>query len=134
MRDGYTESGFVEVQGDAAAAEAERLPPAALSTVAGADKDEPRNFLVLASYQVAMRVGWIFKTESIIMPAFLDYVAGAGWVRGFLPLLNRFGQSVPPLLFAGRLKAMPQKKRALFALTLGMGGCFLALSAIWSLG
>ena len=40
-----------------------------------------RNFLLLALHQVVIRVGWIFKTESVIIPAFLDSIAGPGWVR-----------------------------------------------------
>jgi len=34
------------------------------------------------------------------MPAFLDTIAGAGWVRGCLPVLKRLGQSIPQFLFA----------------------------------
>src|SRR4051794_12291200 len=83
--------------------------------------DEPRpherwNFLTLIVYQVLMRTGWIFKTESSIMPAVLDSFAAYGtpasalsWLRGPLPLLNRFGQSVPPLMMARRIKVMPRK-------------------------
>ena len=55
------------------------------------------NFCVIALYQVVMRTGWIFKTESVIMPAVLDSLGGSGWLRGLLPPLNRFGQSIPPL-------------------------------------
>ncbi|MFP6612956.1 MAG: MFS transporter [Pirellulales bacterium] len=94
---------------------------------------EDRNFLTLAAYMIAMRVGWIFKTESIVIPAFLDTISGAGWVRGFLPMFNRFGQSIPPILFARRLKVMQRKKWALAGFSLAMGTVFLALSAIWSL-
>ncbi|MGH7200277.1 MAG: hypothetical protein ACREJB_06705, partial [Planctomycetaceae bacterium] len=57
---------------------------------------EPRNLAVLCLYQILLRVAWIFKTESVIMPAFLDLIAGAGWVRGCLPALNHIGQSLPP--------------------------------------
>ena len=74
------------------------------------DRAEPRNFFVMAAYQVVMRVGWIFKTESIIMPFVLDSLGGGGWLRGLLPVLNRFGQSVPPLMSAGLVKSLPQKK------------------------
>src|SRR5687768_17381462 len=34
--------------------------------------DERHNFLTLVVYNVLMRTGWIFKTESSIMPAVLD--------------------------------------------------------------
>ena len=39
------------------------------------------NMLVLAAYLIVQRVAWVFKTESVIMPAFLDTIAGAGWLR-----------------------------------------------------
>ena len=92
---------------------------------------QPRNLLLLAAHQIVLRVGWVFKTESVIMPAFLDTVAGAGWIRGCLPLLNRFGQSVPPVFCAERLKFMPYKKRALAACVILMGLPFGALALIW---
>lgn len=91
------------------------------------------NFGLLASYMVAMRTGWIFKTESIIMPAVLDVIGGAGWLRGCLPMLNRFGQSVPPLLVSDRIRSTPLKKRWLTSTTGLMGLCFLALSAVWTI-
>jgi MFS family permease len=87
--------------------------------------------LAIAAYQIAVRIGWIFKTETIIMPAVLDAVAEAGVLRGLLPVLARFGQSLPPLAFAGRLAAMPIKKRALFVTTLSMAACFGLLAWAW---
>ncbi|MAV38116.1 MAG: hypothetical protein CMJ59_21980 [Planctomycetaceae bacterium] len=80
-----------------------------------------------------MRTGWIFKTESIIMPAVIDWLGGTGLLRGFLPMLNRFGQSIPPLLLSRRIKLLGQKKWALTICGLVMGLCFLGLSAIWLL-
>ncbi len=89
------------------------------------------NFIRLALYQIALRIGWIFKTESVIMPAFLDIIGGSGWLRGCLPMLNRFGQSIPPLLVSQQVSNLPQKKYALAATTFCMGASFLVLSQIW---
>lgn len=86
---------------------------------------------MLAAHQIALRVGWIFKTESVIMPFFVDQVAGAGWIRGCLPVLNRMGQGIPPLFSANYLRALRIKKRALAMLTGSMGVPFLALSLTW---
>ena len=47
---------------------------------------ETRNLVTMAVHQVVFRIGWIFKTESVIVPAFVDAVAGPGWVRGLLPM------------------------------------------------
>ncbi len=91
-----------------------------------------RNLLVIAAYQVTVRIGWIFKTETIIMPAILDAVADAGFLRGMLPVIGRFGQSLPPLAFASRLSRMPLKKRPLVVTTLALASCFGLLAAAWS--
>ncbi len=94
---------------------------------------EPRNLLLLATHQIVFRVGWIFKTESVIVPAFIDWVVGpgAGPLRGCLPVLNRIGQSVPPVFCAEQLRATPRKKHALAGCTLAMSLPFAALSLVW---
>lgn len=89
------------------------------------------NFFKVAAFQIILRTGWIFKTESIVMPAVLDTIGGAAWLRGVLPMLNRFGQSIPPLLASGFVKQSRLKKRYLAGSALVMGGSFLALSLIW---
>lgn len=96
------------------------------------ESHEHRNLIVLAVYQVVLRIGWIFKTESVIMPAFMDAIAGPGWLRGFLPVLNRAGQSVPPMLFADRLRRFPLKKRSLITTSIAMAVPFLLLAGIWA--
>lgn len=95
--------------------------------------EESRNLILLAFHHVWLRIGWIFKTETVIMPAFLDMIHGAGWVRGCLPMLNRIGQSVPPMYFADRLRNASHKKWALAITTLCMAIPFLALSLVWAL-
>ncbi len=93
---------------------------------------EPRNLLLLACHQIVFRAGWIFKTESVIMPAFLDWLAGpgAGCLRGCMPVFSRFGQSIPPVFCAERLRAMRRKKHALAGLTLSMSLPFAVLAAV----
>jgi hypothetical protein len=108
------------------------------SSAEGAPEGHPpertrRNLLVIAIYQVIARTGWIFKTETIIMPAVLDAVADAGFLRGMLPVLARFGQSLPPLVVAGPLARMPLKKWALVTTTLAVALCFGLLAIAWSL-
>ncbi len=76
------------------------------------------------------------------MPALLDTLTaplvgatggaagGAGWVQGFLPLLNRAGQSVPPLLYADSLRDRPVKKWSVWATTLCMAAPFALLAGL----
>ena len=97
------------------------------------ERDEPRNLLLLALHQIVLRLGWIFKTESVIMPAFLDAVAGpgAGWLRGCMPVLNRLGQSVPPVFWAETLRQARLKKRMLSLLPILMSLPFAVLGTTW---
>ncbi|MFM8891084.1 MAG: MFS transporter [Planctomycetia bacterium] len=92
---------------------------------------EARNTLWIEVYQVIVRVGWIFKTETIIMPAVLDAVVDSGTLRGLLPVLNRGGQSLPPLLVSGMLARTPRKKWPLVGTSLAMAACFGLLAAAW---
>jgi hypothetical protein len=80
------------------------------------------NFFTLAAIQIVMRTGWIFKTESIVIPAIMDMLSGEAWLRGCLPMLNRFGLSIPPLLAASKVRAAKLKK-------LFLVGCILVASA-----
>jgi hypothetical protein len=93
--------------------------------------NERRNFWLLVVYQVVLRTGWIFKTESVVMPHAADALDPTGWARSWLPLLNRFGQSVPPVLAARRIKNLPKKKRAFIGTTASMAFCFLGLTSLW---
>src|SRR5258706_1242547 len=96
------------------AAAALDLQPEILPATSAVDEPRPHerwNFLTLIVYQVLMRTGWIFKTESSIMPAVLDSFAAYGtpasalsWMRGTPPLLNRFCQSVPAVKVGHPLK------------------------------
>lgn len=92
---------------------------------------EKRNFWILIVYQIVLRTGWIFKTESSVMPAAADALDPTGLARSWLPLLNRFGQSVPPVLAARRIKVLRKKKRAFIATTTAMTLIFLGLTSIW---
>lgn len=90
-----------------------------------------RNFVVLILYNVLVRVGWIFKTESIVMPAVMDAIAGGGWLRGCLPMLNRLGQSVVPVLASDRIRQASLQKRIVTGCAVLMGFCFLSLFGVW---
>jgi len=100
---------------------------------AAAPEVQRHNFLVMAFYQITLRCGWIFKTESIVMPAFLDALGVSAWVRGFLPLFNRFGQSVPPMLLSSDVRGAPHKKTIVSLTMFLLAVCFLAIAFIWNL-
>ncbi len=92
---------------------------------------EATNFLMLALHQVVLRIGWIFKTESIVMPVFMDFIGGGPVLRGLLMVLNRIGFSVPPVMFSRRLKIAPRKKWLFAICSFGMSVPFLVLALLW---
>ncbi len=100
----------------------------------GLDQDaehESHNIIVLSVHQVLIRIAWVFKTESVIIPAFMDQIAGAGWLRGCLPVLSRIGLSLPPLMLAVKLKNARDKKWTLMTSSLLMAVPFLLMAGIW---
>ena len=93
-------------------------------------RQETKNLYALGAHYILLRVAWVFKTETVIMPVFLDTIAGAGWLRGCLPVLNRIGQSIPPLFMANRLGNAPLKKMSVRWMTVAMALPFLFLSIV----
>ncbi len=96
-------------------------------------RNSNHNLFWMAAQQVVLRIGWVFKTESVIIPAFFDFISGsasASVVRSVLPVLNRLGQSVPPLLYADRLQSLRHKKAALVAFSFLMAAPFLTLACL----
>ncbi len=79
-----------------------------------------------------MRLGSIFKTESIVMPAVLDSIGGTGSTRGWLPLLSRFAMAIPPVFCSERIRRGRYKKFALAVFTGLMGGAFLILALLFA--
>lgn len=101
------------------------------------NQHDRRNFFSLGAYQILMRIGWIFKTESVIMPAVMDMLCGPGtalaaYMRSWLPQLNRFGQSIPQLLFADSIRSTAIKKRVVAGCSCLMGLVFLILAVLFS--
>jgi hypothetical protein len=95
---------------------------------------ETGNLLLLALHQILWRIGWTFKTESIIVPAILDTIAGpraSGWLRGFLPLASRLGQSVPPIFSVEVLQAARRKKWVLAATAILVSLPYLLFAVLW---
>ena len=94
---------------------------------------EKRNLFVFALNQILMRLGWMFKAESVVMPAFIDIYTSSGTIRGLLPLILRIGQSLPQFLVAQRVAQMP-KKQGFFILTgFGFAIPWCVLSLVLSL-
>ena len=95
------------------------------------DQHARRNFWTLGLVQIAIRTGWIFKTENIIMPVVLDTMGGAAWLRGFLPMFSRGASSLSPWLLSHRFNQMKRKKWGLCIAIVGMSACFAILSFLW---
>src|SRR5438094_4006697 len=131
------QDGEAERQRDGVTTPVSPLPPSLIPSVSPSSQtvssppNEARNFWILIVYQIVLRAGWIFKTESVVMPHAADALDPTGLARGWLPLLNRFGQSVPPVLAARHVKNLPKKQRAFMTTTAAMTLCFLGLTSLW---
>jgi hypothetical protein len=88
----------------------------------------------LVAYAVCERVAWVFKTETVIMPAFLDAVGGSGFARGLLPVLSRLGSSLPQYLLAPSLQTAPRIAAVLAFATFGQAVPWLVLGGLCLLG
>lgn len=92
------------------------------------------NFWLLSLNLILRRLGWIFKTESVIMPGFLLNLTPSGAVRGILPLISNLARGIPQLLLAHAISARPVKKWIFTWVSLGLAvpWGFIA-SLIWLL-
>ena len=94
---------------------------------------EKRNLVVFALNQILMRLGWMFKSESVVIPAFIDVYTSSGTIRGLLPLILRIGQSLPQFLVAQRVAQMPKKQGFFILSGFGFAIPWCVLSLILSL-
>ncbi|MCO6046811.1 MFS transporter [Aeoliella sp. ICT_H6.2] len=97
-------------------------------------RDEAVNFSLLALHQILLRVGWIFKTESIVMPVFMSVVGGGPVLQACLVVLSRLGLSIPPVLFSRTLKIAHRKKWWYAGCSLAMAVPFGALAVLCATG
>lgn len=65
------------------------------------------------------------------MPAVLDLIGGGAVLRSWLPLINRCGQSLPPLLLAPQVRSLRRKKWCALGCTIMMSLIFFLLAGIW---
>jgi len=96
----------------------------------------PWNLAVLAYHQILFRIAWVFKTESIVFPAIIDWLigAGAGPIRGILPILSRVGQSFPPVLLADRMRRARRKMLAPAVTTMAIAISMALMGVVCHLG
>lgn len=92
------------------------------------------NFAVMVAHLVLERMGWIFKLESVVIPAFVRTLTASNSVLAALPVLNRLGRRVPMLLGGRMAYGRPRLRRLLVMWT----GLFAVLwgavaAALWLL-
>jgi len=77
-----------------------------------------RNFLVMVAHMVLHRMGWIFKLESVVIPTFVGTLTKSPYALSALPLLNRIGRRLPPLI-GGRIAYGRPRLRGLMVVWMG---------------
>ena len=71
---------------------------------------EKQNFATFTANQILMRIGFVFKIDSVIVPAFLDTYSASDAIRGFLPISFRLVQSLAQFFLAHRVAQSPFKQ------------------------
>jgi MFS-type transporter involved in bile tolerance (Atg22 family) len=69
-----------------------------------------RNFILFAVHTILFRVGWLFKTESVIVPAVARLLGANNFLIGFFPMFMRLGETLPQIFAAGYVQPLPRKK------------------------
>lgn len=91
----------------------------------------PRNFRAMALYTSFMQMGWIFKTESTVVPMFVTYLTTNPMLISMVPILSRLPQFLAQFFFLGVVDRARRRKRVLILataiFTLAWGGIAAAL-------
>lgn len=77
----------------------------------------PRNFRAMALYTSFMQMGWIFKTESTVIPMFVTLLTTNPLLISVVPILSRLPQFVSQFLFLGVVHRARRRKRVLIIAT-----------------
>jgi hypothetical protein len=88
------------------------------------------NFYIIAVRQILFRLGWIFKTESIVIPALTTMLTSSTLYLGLFPMVSRIGKYFPQLFAANFIEPLRKRKYGLIVLNLGAiipWGIFAAL-------
>lgn len=74
---------------------------------------QTRNFWVFAIHFILVRIGWLFKTESVIISSFVRGLTESSMIIGLFPMISRLGQTLPQLFMAAAIQHVSRKKQAL---------------------
>jgi MFS family permease len=78
-------------------------------------RNRRRNFFAFGLYTIAFNVGWLFKTESVIIAAFVRTLGASNLVQGLFPMVNQLGSTIPQLFMANRVEHLAHKKPLMLA-------------------
>lgn len=82
------------------------------------EQAQRKNFTLLSLQNFLFRAGWLFKTESVIIPAAARALGASNFLIGLFPMLSRFGETLPALFAARHVQPFPRKKPFLLAAAL----------------
>ena len=94
-----------------------------------AAKQYPRNFKAMTFYQSLMQIGWVFKTESVVVSRFVTTLTSHPLLISAVPILSRLPQALAQFGFLGAADRAPRKKPLLLASTAVFTGAWGAVAA-----
>ncbi|GIX07848.1 MAG: hypothetical protein KatS3mg115_2251 [Candidatus Poribacteria bacterium] len=91
------------------------------------------NFRIMALYQIFMRMGWIYKTESTVIPGFVTALTSNPLWISITPIISRLAQFLPPFLFLDPVQRAERQKPLLLIVLGGFAAAWGVLALLlWS--
>lgn len=98
-------------------------------------KHEKRNFASLVVSRVVFGLGWLFKTESVVIPSAMTALGATDTELMLFPAANRLGSFVPQMLFARMLVTWRRRLPFLVATRLVFACIWVAAGLlVWKFG
>ena len=98
-------------------------------------RHEKRNFACLVASQAAFGLGWLFKTESLVVSSAASALGASGTELGLFPAASRLGRFLPQMLFARMLATRKRRLPVLIVARL-IFACFWVMIGllVWTRG
>jgi len=90
----------------------------------------PRNFAANVIYSIFIRMGWVYKTESTVIPGFVTALTRDPVAISLTPIVSRLSQYLPQFFLLGAIERAHRKKPLLILATSIFALSWGSLSAV----
>lgn len=94
-------------------------------------KQASRNLILLILEGTIQRIGWVFKTESLVIPSVALELGASTALLGVFPAISRLLGFFPQVFYARIIDPLKKKKLMCILLTLGFAACWALIGQIF---